>query len=173
MTIESSSNHAVFGFAGNDTIDASNSTGDNYLYGGAGNDTIYGGEGNDVIFGGTGDDVIYGGMGSDTMTGGPGNDIFVYTSVWDSPYRPGHNPDFITDFVTGEDKLRFEGLEHGSFSYLGIAAFTGTGNSEARIEVESDKGVQLFVDTMGVGVADMLIVLEDVSVLYESDFDWA
>jgi Ca2+-binding RTX toxin-like protein len=56
--------NAVFGFDGDDVLDASLNNAGHYLYGGAGADTIIGGEGQDTIFGGQGNDwVDYSGAG--------------------------------------------------------------------------------------------------------------
>lgn len=95
-------NEVVYGYQGNDSIDASGGTGNNTLYGGQGNDTIigstkdlifgdkgndlllagkactlYGGQGNDYINAstGAGGNVLYGGQGDDTMIGGSGDRI--------------------------------------------------------------------------------------------------
>lgn len=78
----------VIGGAGNDVIDASQSTGvahvlmgmagadsltgadgDDTLYGGAGNDSLYGGAGADLVLGGDNNDVLQGGAGNDTIDG--------------------------------------------------------------------------------------------------------
>ncbi len=69
-----SDNHAVFGYDGNDGIDGSASSADNYCFGGAGDDTVVGGSGDDTFSGGTGNDSIVGGAGADTIVGGSGND---------------------------------------------------------------------------------------------------
>jgi Ca2+-binding RTX toxin-like protein len=75
----------LMGGQGNDSIDASQSTGRNQLngnlgndalVGGAGGDTLRGGQGDDVIAGGGGDDFLSGDLGRNTLTGGPGADGF-------------------------------------------------------------------------------------------------
>jgi len=73
------------GGQGNDSIDASASTGGNIINGNLGNDTIVGGSGPDTLLGGQGDDVIHAGsgaawisgdLGNNTIYGGQGMDTF-------------------------------------------------------------------------------------------------
>lgn len=64
----------VNGNAGNDTLDASQTTVAIFLFGADGNDVLTGGVGNDTLNGGLGDDLLFGGNGSDWMVGGLGND---------------------------------------------------------------------------------------------------
>ena len=66
---------AIYGTGYGDTIDASASGYDQWLYGNAGDDIITGGTGDDVIGGGSGDDTIYYGAGANTVTGGDGHDL--------------------------------------------------------------------------------------------------
>jgi serralysin len=99
------------GNAGNDT-----------LRGGRGNDILNGEDGNDLVRGGSGDDFLTGGAGIDTLTGGRDQDTFFFS---DSPFpggipSPGANgiavlnqPDILTDFRIGEDKLLFDGGQLG------------------------------------------------------------
>jgi len=61
-----------------------------------------GGSGHDVLIGNNANNRIRGGAGGDTLTGGGGADTFVYNSVSDSP---GKNPDTLTDFTSGIDKI--------------------------------------------------------------------
>ncbi|WP_052121366.1 calcium-binding protein [Inquilinus limosus] len=153
------------------------------VHGGSGDDVIYGnkdftlldgGNGNDVIHGygkdsfvssslqgGGGDDQLTGGLGSDSLTGGDGADRFRFVV-------PSDATDTIFDFSSSEgDKLVFQGLLHGSFSYLGSGEFTATGNSEARFEDSL-----LLVDTDGNGSADIKINMIGTwsSSLHASDF---
>lgn len=76
----------VFGFTGNDTLDASGASlamsllgerGDDLLRGGAGNDTLVGNQGNDLLQGGAGNDWLAGVDGTDTLFGGAGNDSLI------------------------------------------------------------------------------------------------
>jgi Ca2+-binding RTX toxin-like protein len=76
----------VFGFTGNDTLDAGGLTfaisllgerGDDLLRGGAGHDTLVGNQGNDLLEGGAGNDWLSGVDGNDTLFGGAGNDSLI------------------------------------------------------------------------------------------------
>jgi hypothetical protein len=60
----------LFGDAGNDTLDASGSSANNVLVGGAGNDVLQAGGGRDLLIGGLGADVLHGGGGDDILIGG-------------------------------------------------------------------------------------------------------
>lgn len=88
------------GNSGNDTLVGED--GNDRLFGGADNDRLKGGEGNDVLKGQDGRDVLIAGPGDDTLTGGAGRDTFVFEATDEGA--------FITDFVSGEDTLRFEGM---------------------------------------------------------------
>jgi Ca2+-binding RTX toxin-like protein len=57
-----------------DQLDATVTTTDNRLDGGAGNDTLSGGAGNDTLIGGLGNDTLSGGDGNDIVIGGAGAD---------------------------------------------------------------------------------------------------
>lgn len=72
---------AVYGGAGNDTIQGGNGRcslygglGDDSLIGGVAADLIEGGEGNDTLLGDDGNDTLYGGNGADLLNGGAGED---------------------------------------------------------------------------------------------------
>jgi hypothetical protein len=60
----------LFGDDGNDTLDASGSSANNVLEGGAGNDTLKAGRGRNLLIGGTGADVLQGNSGDDILIGG-------------------------------------------------------------------------------------------------------
>ena len=100
---------AVYGYAGNDTIDASKVTesvilvgggeggvgsGNDILKGGAGSDILVGDDGNDTLTGGAGNDELQGGLGKDKLTGGLGDDTFVF----DIQELDANAFDTITDF---------------------------------------------------------------------------
>lgn len=101
---------AIYGYGGNDIINASTLTKDVYASGGDGNDVIYGGAGNDALYGDGGVDTIYGGAGNDYLNGGnvPGvRDTLVGGSGFDWFYRPV-NPNYpvidglkVSDIVQG------------------------------------------------------------------------
>jgi uncharacterized delta-60 repeat protein len=60
---------ALFGDAGNDTLDARGSTANNILIGGAGTDQLQGGSGRDLLIGGAGADTLHGNGGDDLVIG--------------------------------------------------------------------------------------------------------
>jgi Ca2+-binding RTX toxin-like protein len=67
----------LFGGSGNNILDATGSTANNVLVGGAGSDRLTGGRGRDLLIGGG---------GSDTLTAGSGDDILIGGStIWDLP----------------------------------------------------------------------------------------
>jgi hypothetical protein len=70
VTVSVSTPAFLFGGDGNDLLDASGSTANNVLEGGAGNDTLKGGSGRDLLVGGTGADVLHGNGGDDILIGG-------------------------------------------------------------------------------------------------------
>jgi hypothetical protein len=59
----------LFGGDGNDLLDASGSTANNVMEGGAGNDTLKGGSSRDLLVGGSGADVLHGNGGDDILIG--------------------------------------------------------------------------------------------------------
>ena len=71
------------------------------ISGGAGNDSILGNAGHDVLKGEAGADTLNGGKGNDTLTGGAGKDVFIITG--------GQGNDVITDYTSGEDKIKIGG----------------------------------------------------------------
>jgi Ca2+-binding RTX toxin-like protein len=125
---------------------------------------------------GTGDDIITFGYGQDSVTGGTGADSFVFTDVAQSAYSTSTTApiDVILDFIVGTDTLVFEGLESGTFNYLGSSTtFTsGNTNSEAYFVNSTDR---LYVDVNGDNVADMIIKLTGINYddLSLSDFEWS
>jgi Ca2+-binding RTX toxin-like protein len=159
----------IDGDDGNDRI--TTGAGETIVEGDAGDDiidsnasfwSISGGDGNDVIRGASGDNILWGGRGDDHLSGGSGQDEFMY-----SPNPNG--VDTIADFKSSEgDKLTFRDMLEGTFAYLGSAAFTASGNSEAKFAAG-----QVLVDTDGNGSADIVINLTGIttaSQLNASDF---
>jgi Ca2+-binding RTX toxin-like protein len=130
--------------------------------------TASGGAGIDTLVGASGADQLTGGDGADILTGGAGIDRFIYTALSHSSAGAG---DTISDFNATADILVFSGLLKGSFNFLGAAAFTSTGSTEARFD---DTTKILYIDTLGDGSADMTITLTGVPIgnLDASDFIW-
>lgn len=87
-------NDKVYGYAGDDYIDAG--SGNNNLYGGKGNDIVITQNGNDKIDGGTGDDILTSGDGNDTVIGGGGSDIIIGGSgAGNDKYDGGSGRDLV------------------------------------------------------------------------------
>jgi len=130
--------------------------------------TLVGGNGDEQLIGGAGNNWIFGGLGADTLTGGGVANQFVYTAAAESLVVGG---DVITNFNPLADQLIFQGLLHGTFAFLGVAGFTGSGNSQARFD---DATKLLSIDLDGNGAADMGITLARVALanLGPSDFLW-
>jgi Ca2+-binding RTX toxin-like protein len=63
----------VYGGAGNDVIDFSQSEANNILIGGGGTNTLLGGTGRDILLGGKGLDKLVAGSGDDILIGGTTN----------------------------------------------------------------------------------------------------
>ncbi len=106
-------NDYLYGSDGNDTL--SGRTGNDFLSGGAGNDTLDGMDGNDTLNGGAGDD---------TLTDGSGSDRFVYDTGWMPFSSVNFGVDFITDFVSGSDKILL-----GKTTFTSINSIVGNGFS--------------------------------------------
>ncbi|MDC9595649.1 serralysin family metalloprotease [Xenorhabdus anantnagensis] len=78
--------------------------------GGSGDDILVGNSADNILKGGAGNDVIYGGLGGDHLWGGEGNDTFVYL---DGKESLKDNPDWIHDFISGEDKIDLSDFNFG------------------------------------------------------------
>lgn len=161
-------------------------TGDNDLRGLDGADSMTGGLGDDRLFGGADADRLEGESGADLILmesgdvafGGSGQDSFRFNG--EPLGNAGSGDPVIRDFagiavndeVGTQDKLVFAaGLEVGSFSYIGEAAFSGGGNSEARFNGPR----QIQVDQDGDGSTDQAFQLDGITAanrLTSSDFIW-
>ncbi|HYI64425.1 MAG TPA: cadherin domain-containing protein [Allosphingosinicella sp.] len=100
----------ILGGGGADRIEAGagadgvlGGAGADYIAGGADNDVLFGNDADDTILGEQGDDLLDGGAGSDGLSGGTGADIFAFTAALGAS-----NIDFITDFVSGTDKIALD-----------------------------------------------------------------
>ncbi|TPE53605.1 M10 family metallopeptidase C-terminal domain-containing protein [Amaricoccus solimangrovi] len=123
----------------------------------AGDDRITGSAGADRLPGFGGDDRITGGRGADVMTGGGGADLFRFAALSDSP---ASDPDRITDFRSGHDRIDLRGIDaaHGTpgdqaFDFLGAREFSGAAG-ELRWT-----GAALEADVNGDGRADFALRL--------------
>lgn len=108
--------------------------------------------------GGNGNDILIGNGQANTLTGGTGADRFVFNS--------GNNPDVVTDFVSGTDKLAFDNAVFvmvGSDGALAATAFrAGLGATQAvdfddRVIYDTAAG-NLYYDADGGGGGGALLV---------------
>ncbi|MDF9718165.1 M10 family metallopeptidase C-terminal domain-containing protein, partial [Serratia marcescens] len=110
-------------------------------------DILSGGAGNDMLFGGTGNDILIGGLGIDRLSGGEGADTFVFNSYDESRAA---TPDWITDFVSGVDKIDLsvfntgEGAQKVAF----VDAFSGRAG-EAMLTYDQASNVSDLAINMG------------------------
>lgn len=130
---------------------------------------LVGNQATNLLSGRGGDDVLIGGGGADVLYGGAGADQFIFD-------RAGVDAATVMDFnqldggAAERDVLLFKGLLQGSFDYLGTSAFTGGGDSEARVS-----GNQVLVDVDGNGASDINILmtgLTSAAQLTFNDFFW-
>ena len=145
--------------------------GNDTLIGGAGNDTLQGGVGNDVLMGGLDFDTLYGGAGNDTLDGGDGGDTFVFND----PLVGINNYDVIANFVSGQDKIRFDSAFTSIYSsgiYTDMFVI-GTVAQDANDYIIYNKSTgELFFDSDANGVAlEQLIAKLTINTnLLQSDF---
>ncbi|MBB4438512.1 Ca2+-binding RTX toxin-like protein [Rhizobium esperanzae] len=100
-------------------------------FAGTGNDldnVITGGAAIDTLSGGAGNDTLNGGAGADTMIGGTGDDTYVVDNAGDSVTE---NAAAGTDTVRTILAAYTLGANVENLTYIGTAAFVGTGNSLA------------------------------------------
>ena len=158
---------------------------------------LNGGAGDDSLVGGIGNDVLIAGIDNDTLTGGAGNDEFHFF-VGEEGYQtfPGNGgitnvigQNVITDFVQGEDIIRFPGTFIRRFSDLEISQdgddaviefFWGDSvrilDFDASLLTEDDfsfrKGLRLLPESQpGSDADDNLVGLDDVDTLYGFEGD--
>jgi serralysin len=121
-----------------------------------------GGAGNDVLIGNQAANLLDGGRGADQLTGGAGADTFLFRA---GDSGPGAR-DVISDFVSGQDKISFEGF--AALNFIGTAQFSGKAN-ELRFWSEGPSTF-LGADLDGDGDSDFLLELSGVVKLSSSDF---
>ena len=149
VTVGTSGNDYLYGYAGNDTLDGEG--GNDYLYGYGGNDTLSGGSGVDGLFGGSGDDTLNGGTGNDTLFGGAGNDTLNGGAGYDRLW--GNNGADRLDGGAGNDQL-YGG--NGADTYL-----FGRGSGSDTIYNQDHDAVGVQADTIllgaGIGTGDVAL----------------
>ena len=180
------------GNLGNDTINASDATGNNQLRGGQGDDAIRAGHGQDQLMGDVGNDVLVAGTGAGhvtVMTGGTGADTFDFSrgaqgsvAIAGTTYYSG-----VTDFAHGTDHVGLafavgsgdvltastgfaDVASAQAYAQQALAAHAGT-TDVAALQVGTD--TYLFYNAAGTGDAvDSVVHLNGVgaATLTSSDF---
>ena len=150
----------LYGGLGADLV--SGDAGDDRLFGDAGDDRIRGGAGNDVMNGAAGNDRMDGGAGSDLMIGGVGRDVFHFVTR-ESFDR---SRDTIQGYTLGEDVIDMTGL---NLTFIGDAAFSGTGSGQVRTYTTAEAGRVLAVDLDGDGLVDLTISIGSAGSPTDSD----
>ncbi len=165
---------------------------DNVLKGNSGEDLLLGASGADLLLGRASDDELYGGSGFDSLKGGDGADVLwlfdedrALGGTGSDSFAFDGGPlgtngaggPLIQDFQgvllnpgSDEDKLVFAtGVESGTFSFIGDAAFANDGNSQARF----DHSRQVQVDSDGDGTTDIAFEIKGLTaadLLTSTDF---
>lgn len=158
-----------------DRIDASGSTGNVILLGGAGTDTLIGGSGNDTITGGKGADVLTGGTGADRFFFGVKADALYGVNTPGTEKDNLKAPDTITDFQVGQDKI-VVGLIDANDNVQGDQAFVQLVNSTAVTNHSvswywnADGNTVIKAETNGDGIADFHLMLTGKMSLTSWDF---
>lgn len=150
--------------------------GSDEIHGNAGDDVLAGGgdrwdpwlgfiEGKDTLNGGAGSDTLETWTNGDTVSGGADADRFVIASLlW---HVPGMTNTVITDFSSAQgDQIDLSSL--GNFTFIGTAAFSGTG-AEVQYGV-SGGGAWVALDGDGDGYGDVWFDMTGVTTLQASDF---
>jgi VCBS repeat-containing protein len=141
-TSGSTSQWAIYGFAGNDSIVGSAQ--DDWLFGGAGTDTLVGGAGNDWIQGGAGNDSLTGGSGSDTFAFRATMSGSTSTVTSSDSYSGSSTRDTITDFSNTEDFIYLNISSVNAFNITGVtvsgsqylAQANGSSGSSAAVRID-------------------------------------
>jgi Ca2+-binding RTX toxin-like protein len=123
--------------------------------------------------GGTGQDTIIANQAANHLAGNGGNDTFKWMASGDA--GTGALADTITDFVQGAERIDLSAIDsipgtgnNDAFTFLGTGAFT---NNAGQLRYDVTGGhAHIFADLDGNGVADMEIILSNVTTLVGSDF---
>ena len=142
--------------------------------------SLHGLSGNDTIQGLGGDDTLLGGEGADVLTGGTESDVFWFFRG-SSEDVDSLNADVITDFASGQDKIRLNPTQLPGLNpvnrTLAAAEFDAETNSVAeeaddRIIYNTSTGDALYdADGSGAGAAVLIFTLTGSLTLQASDFD--
>ena len=141
-----------------------------------GDDELRGGAGNDTLQGAGGADRLEGQAGNDTLLGGTGADSFVFSQA-----PRADDADFISDFVSGTDKILLDRAVHsnlgaaGDFSAGDARFFAGNGaisgqTTSHRVIYDTSTGTLYYdADGSGVGAAHPIATLDGAPSLVARD----
>jgi serralysin len=158
--------------------DIDGNSGSRFARGNIANALLFQGNTNSAIenaIGGSGNNTIIANQVANNLTGNGGNDIFKWMST--SHAGTGGLADTVLDFVRGTDKIDFTNLDANTgvpgqqdFAFIGTGAFSGSAG-QVRYDVTGGSA-HIFADADGNGVADMEIVLTNITTLAASDFNF-
>ncbi|MCU0883948.1 MAG: hypothetical protein MUC44_03220, partial [Beijerinckiaceae bacterium] len=94
-------------------------------------ENIIGSNLNDSLTGDGLDNLLDGGLGNDTLTGGAGNDTYVVNATTDVVNEVGGGTDTVQTTLASFSVATYANIEN--LTYIGISAFTGTGDGLANI----------------------------------------
>jgi len=125
--------------------------------------------------GGAGADILIANLVANQFTGNGGSDLFKWASTGDAGL--GNLADTVLDFVRGTDKIDFTLLDaqpgtagQQDFAFIGTGAFTNVAG-QVRYEVTGGHA-HIFADTDGNGTANMEIILNNITTLAATDFNF-
>ena len=125
--------------------------------------------------GGAGADTLIANLVANQLTGNGGTDTFKWMATGDA--GTGSLADTVLDFVRGADKIDFSNLDaqpgiagQQDFSFIGTSAFHNVAG-EVRYDVTGGSA-HIFADVDGNGIADMEIILTNITTLAVSDFNF-
>lgn len=165
-------NDSLYGYDGNDNligdgrVSGSDSTGNDYLFGGPGGDTLDGRLGDDYIDGAANSispDLYVRGVGEyDILTGGEGRDTFVLGDIFGPYYQNAFDTvgfALITDFDSGRDTIVLAGMqEYYSFDASSVNLYTG--------EPDTGTAINLIGSSSPTGTSDLIAYVQGVPPLY-------
>lgn len=173
------------GTIGNVVIDASGVTANGLRFEGNADDNTF--------IGTTQDDVLVGNSGNDVLTGGAGADTFVFGKVYEQVVTGDDDVvqtytntafdltgiDFITDFLSGTDKIafnvdQFSSLVVGSFSAANLVSGAGAVAADADDYLLYDtttNALSYDADGSGAGAAMQIATLSGVNTFTATDVE--
>jgi Ca2+-binding RTX toxin-like protein len=123
--------------------------------------------------GGSGEDILIANLVGNRLTGGTNADVFKWAASGDA--GTGALADTILDFAAGSDTINLADIDanpatggNDAFAFIGTAAFHNVAG-EVRYEVTSGSA-HVFADLDGNGIADMEILVSNVTILSGADF---